>query len=264
MWTDNYRHIRFSLDDGVLTVAFHRPQKLNAVDAALHTEMANLWPDVARDGRVRSVLLTGHGRAFCSGGDIDWFSAMTPDALDLLFDEARQIVLAMLEVPQPIVAAVNGRAMGLGATLALLSDVIYAAEDAVLADTHVLAGIAAGDGGAVIWPWLCGMARAKEYLMTGDPVSAREAERLGLVNHVVGPEDLLSRAAGMARRLAQGHQMAIRATKFVLNKHLRAAANLTLDTSLALERACFGTGAHRDAVAGFQSRRQHAVVETQR
>ncbi|MEO8407169.1 MAG: enoyl-CoA hydratase-related protein, partial [Oxalobacteraceae bacterium] len=231
------------------------PEKLNAVNADVHTEMSWLWKDIASDGSVRAVVLTGTGRAFSAGGDLDWFKNITPAALDRLFAEARNIVIDMLDVPQPIVAAVNGAATGLGATLALLSDIIYASEDAVIADTHVLAGIGAGDGGAVIWPWLCGMARAKEYLMTGDKVHAREAERIGLINHVVAPEALMSSAQKMARRLADGPRLAIRATKLPLNKILRDTANLAFDYSLALEKECFHTADHRECVNAFIEKR---------
>ncbi|MCV0437464.1 MAG: enoyl-CoA hydratase/isomerase family protein [Hydrogenophaga sp.] len=255
MWKSKYKLLAFKQEDGVLTVAFNRPEKLNAINAEVHTELSWLWRDIASDKSVRAVLLTGEGRTFSAGGDIDWFKNMTPNALDTLFVEARSIVFDMLDVPQPIVAAVNGAATGLGATLALLSDVIYASETAIIADTHVLAGIGAGDGGAVIWPWLCGMARAKQYLMTGDKIPAREAERIGLVNQVVAPDELLETAYKMAKRLADGPQLAIRATKLPLNKILRDTANLAFDYSLALEKECFHSPDHRECVSAFIEKR---------
>jgi len=256
MWQSKYKLISFAQNEGVLTVMINRPEKLNAVNAEVHTELSWLWRDVAGDATVRAVVLTGTGRAFSAGGDLDWFKNMTSEALDTLFVEARKIVFDMLDVPQPIIAAVNGAATGLGATIALLSDVIYASEDAVIADTHVLAGIGAGDGGAVIWPWLCGMARAKEYLMTGDKLGAKEAERIGLVNHVVAPGELLSIATKMARRLADGPRLAIRATKLPLNKILRDTANLAFDYSLALEKECFHSADHRECVNAFLEKRK--------
>ena len=136
--------------------------------------------------------MTGKGRAFCAGGDIKWFQDMTPQQLDALFVEARKIIIDMLEVEQPIIAAVNGPATGLGATLALFSDVIFAADNAKIGDPHVRVGVVAGDGGAVIWPWLVGAARAKEFLMTGDIITAAEAERIGLINRVVPADQLIS------------------------------------------------------------------------
>lgn len=256
MWKSRYKLIAFTEEEGVLTVSLNRPEKLNAVNAEVHTELSWLWRDVATDDKVRAVVLTGTGRAFSAGGDLDWFNNMTPAALDTLFTEARSIVFDMLQVSQPIIAAVNGAATGLGATIALLSDIIYASEDAVIADTHVLAGIGAGDGGAVIWPWLCGMARAKEYLMTGDRISASEAERIGLINHVVAPGELLATAQSMARRLAQGPRLAISATKLPMNKILCDTANLVFDYSLALEKECFHSADHRECVNAFLEKRK--------
>lgn len=256
MWTSKYRLITFECDRGLLTVTFNRPEQLNAVNAALHTEMSLLFGDIARDPSVRAVILTGAGRAFCAGGDLDWFRSMTRENLDRLFVEARRIVIDMLEVPQPIIAAVNGPATGLGATLALFCDIVYASENARIADTHVRAGIGAGDGGAVIWPWLVGMAKAKEYLLTGDSLTASEAERIGLVNRVTSPGELLNVATALGRRLSDGPQMAIRATKASLNKLLRETANLTLDTSLALEKECFHSDEHRECVQAFLEKRK--------
>jgi enoyl-CoA hydratase len=255
MWKSNYRAIEFTQDRGLLTVRFNRPDQLNAVNAQLHTEMSQLFGDIARDSAVKAVILTGAGRAFCAGGDLDWFRNMTPEALDLLFVEARRIIVDLLEMPQPIIAAVNGAATGLGATLALFCDIIYASESARIADTHVRAGIGAGDGGAIIWPLLVGMAKAKEYLLTGDSLSAAEAERIGLVNRVIGDDDLMATATAMGRRLADGPQMAIRATKASLNKIVRQVANLNLDTSLALEKECFRSDEHQECVQAFLEKR---------
>src|SRR5882724_1891900 len=198
------------------------------------------------DQETHVVVLTGTGRAFSAGGDIKWFQDMTPPQLEALFIEARKIILDLLEVQQPIVAAVNGPATGLGATLALFSDVIFAADNASIGDPHVRIGVVAGDGGAVIWPWLVGAARAKEFLMTGDIITAAEAERIGLINRVVPQDKLLSTAMELATRLAKGPTKAIRWTKVSVNKILRDTVNLVLDTSLALEKQCFATADHRE------------------
>jgi enoyl-CoA hydratase len=240
----------------VLVVSFNRPESMNAVDARTHTELSWIFADLAQDTEVQAIVLTGAGRAFSAGGDIDWFVHMTQDELDQLFVEARKIIVDMLEVPQPIVAAVNGPAVGLGATLALMSDTIFMDERARIGDPHVLMGIAAGDGGAVIWPWLVGPARAKQYLMTGDLVTAAEAERIGLVNFVKPSEELLPSAMAFAERLANGPTQAIRATKASVNKILRDTANLVLDTSLALEKEGFKTQDHKEGVAAFIEKRQ--------
>lgn len=251
----DYNCFRFHREGGVLTVFFSRPDQLNLVNAALHTELARLFRDIASDSRTRAVILSGDGRAFCAGGDMAWFQQMTRPELDLLFVEARKIINDLLELPQPIIAAVNGPAAGLGATIALMCDVVMAADTAKLSDPHVRIGVGAGDGGAVIWPLLVGVARAKEYLMTGDSVTATEAERIGLINRVVAPEQLLPDALGLARRFAEGPTMAIRATKESVNKVVRERVNLVLDTSLALEKECFHSKDHKEALHAFLEKR---------
>lgn len=251
VWQEKYECIGFKSHGKVLQVSFSRPEQLNAVNARLHTEMSWLFRDISDASDCDVVVMTGDGKAFSAGGDINWFSCITPEEIDNLFLEARRIIVDMLEVPQPIIAAINGPAVGLGATLALFSDITYMGRSAVIADTHVLAGIAAGDGGAAIWPALVGMHRAKEYLLTGQKVDARTAHEIGLVNHVVDDGVLLDSAMAMASRLASGAQMAIRATKASLNKSLRDTVNLNLDTSLALEKACFFSADHRKCIDRF-------------
>lgn len=256
----DYSCFRFERSGGVLTVFFSRPEQLNLVNAALHTELAR-WPaEVAADPQTKAVVLTGEGRAFCAGGDMTWFQKMSRHELDLLFVEARKIVINLLELPQPIVAAVNGPAAGLGATVALMCDVVMAAETARFSDPHVRIGVGAGDGGAVIWPLLVGVARAKEYLMTGDSVTAREAERIGLINRVVAADQLLPAAMELAQRFATGPLMAQRATKESINKILRERVNLILDTSLALEKECFHSADHKEAINAFLEKRQPVFV----
>jgi len=251
-----YRLLKTERAGKVLTVAFNRPEALNAVNADLHREMSTIFADIRADAETEAVVLTGVGRAFSAGGDIKWFKDMTPQQLDALFTEGRKIIIDLLEVEQPIIAAVNGAAVGLGATVALFCDVIIAAENARIGDPHVQVGIVAGDGGAIIWPWLVGPARAKEFLMTGEVVPAKEAERIGLVNRVVPPDQLMAEAMKLATRLANGPTRAIRGTKASVNKLLREAANLVLDTSLAREKETFLTRDHREAVDAFIEKRQ--------
>lgn len=251
-----YQYLKPEREDKILTVAFNRPDSLNAINAELHTELSEIFADIAKDTETEVVVLTGNGRAFCAGGDIKWFQHLTPAQLDALFAEARKIILDMLEVEQPIIAAVNGPATGLGATLALFSDVIIASENARIGDPHVRVGIVAGDGGAIIWPWLVGAARAKEYLMTGDLITAQEAERIGLINRVVAPDKLMPTAMELATRLANGPTKAIRWTKVSVNKILRDTTNLVLDTCLALEKQCFYTEDHKEAINAFVEKRE--------
>jgi len=254
---DYSRYTRLAIErrGKVLIVAFDRPDALNAVDARMHTELSWIFADVAADAETEAVVLTGNGRAFSAGGDIGWFQRMTADELERLFAEGRKIILDLLEVEQPIIAAINGAATGLGATLALFSDVSFAAADAKIGDPHVRVGVVAGDGGAVIWPWLVGAARAKEFLMTGDILPAAEAERIGLVNHVVPSDRVVDEALAFAERLANGPTKAIRWTKVSVNKILRETTNLVLDTSLALERLTFATEDHKEAIDAFVGKR---------
>ena len=181
---------------------------------------------------------------------------MQADQLDALFHEARRIVYAMLAIEQPIIASTRGPVVGLGATIALMSDFVVAAEDTVFADPHVQIGVVAGDGGAAIWPLLCGLGQAKRYLMLGDQVPAREAEQIGLVDWVVPTEQLEAETAQVASKLRRGPQQAIRGTKKALNKHLERAVADTLDLSLAVEKACFHTPDHREAVNAFLEKRR--------
>jgi enoyl-CoA hydratase len=250
----NYETLRFSQSGTVLTVSLNRPQALNAVNAAMHTELSRVFAEIAQDASVDAIVLAGEGRAFCAGGDIEWFLDITPAQVDALFTEARKIIVDLVELPQPIISAVTGPTAGLGATLALFCDVVYAADNAKISDPHVRIGVTAGDGGAVIWPMLVGMARAKEYLMTGDVIDAATAERIGLVNHVVPASEVTAAAQAMAKRLADGSRMAVRTTKASLNKTLREAVNLILDTSLAYEKPCFSDAFHKQAITEFAAK----------
>jgi enoyl-CoA hydratase len=168
---------------------------------------------------------------------------------------AGRLIRNLIEVEQPIIAAVNGHAIGLGATIALFCDTIIASEQAKIGDPHVKVGLVAGDGGAVIWPLLCGLARAKEYLMTGDLMSATEAERIGLINHVVPPDEVMPRAMELAQRLANGPAKAIRWTKMACNKRLRDEVNLALEAGLAAETISMFTEDHKEATRAFVEKR---------
>jgi enoyl-CoA hydratase len=252
----DYRRLALEREGRVLTVTITGTSPLNFIDGVFHTELARVFGEIAQDPDTDAVVLTASGRCFCAGGDIEWFRAMDEAEKDHACSvEGRKIIIDLLELPQPIIAAVHGPAIGLGATLALFCDIVVAAPDAVFADPHVVMGLVAGDGGAVIWPWLIGMNRAKEFLLTGDRVTAGDAERLGLVNRVVA--EPVADAQARARRLAGGWQKAIRGTKASVNKILRDQVNLVLDTSLAIERQCMSSPDHEAAMAAFlESRRK--------
>jgi len=227
-----------------------RTNVLNAVSPDLHADLAEVFRD-ASDTDARVIILTGNGRAFCAGGDVesmqDWDAA---DFEDMLV-EGERIVRDLVNVRQPVIARLNGDAIGLGATLALFCDIVVAAEDANIGDPHVKVGLTAGDGGAVIWPLLTSMSKAKELLMTGEAVSATEAEELGLVNHAVPAEELDETVEELVDKLASGPQPAIRYTKAALNGWLELAMTTSLGKSLALEGLSQQREDHRAAVDAF-------------
>jgi enoyl-CoA hydratase len=252
------RALRVERRGTVLRVTIDHPEsELNAVDELLHEELTLLFGALRRESEARAVLLTGRGRAFSAGGDFRWFPKLRGlEALDALRRDAKQLVWDLLDVEIPIVAALNGHAVGLGASIALLCDVIFMADGATLADPHVRVGIVAGDGGTVIWPLVLGPARAKQYLLTGDPVTAAEAERVGLVNRVVAPEALQDDALAFARRLADGAPLALRYTKLAVNQTLKQAALTAFDVATALEIVTFQSDDHREALAALREKRK--------
>lgn len=246
-----YERFKLARHGRVLTVTISGRSPLNFIDGTLHRELAQIFAELALDEETDAVVLAASGKCFTAGGDIAWFRGMTEADKDAGVKEGRKIILDLLELPQPIIAAVQGPAMGLGATIALFCDIVVAAPKAVFADPHVVLGLVAGDGGAIIWPWLVGMNRAKEFLFTGDRVSAEQAERIGLVNRVVPADELLANAQAQAHRLAGGWQKAIRGTKASVNKVLRDHVNLVLDTSLAIERQCMSSADHEAAMTAL-------------
>ena len=241
----------------VLHVRIDHPRsRLNAVDEVLHRELALLFRELKREETARAVLLTGNGSAFSAGGDFSWFPEFQkPEVLEEVRRDGKQLIDDLLDVELPIVAAVDGPAIGLGASLALLCDVIFASEAARFADPHVRVGIVAGDGGAAIWPLLLGPARAKQYLLTGDAVAATDAEKLGLVNFVCSADQLLAEAQAFAERLAAGAPLAVRYTKLAVNKLVKDAVHTAFDTSMALELVTFRSEDHQEALAAIEAKR---------
>ena len=234
---ERYETMKFDISDsGVLTVTFLRADKLNAIDADFHRELSTVFADIGMDRRVRAVVLTGSGRAFCAGGDLEWIAGETAVTRETTFFEAKKIVDDLLNVPQPVIAAVNGAAAGYGFTMALMSDFSIVAEDARLSDPHVAIGLVAGDGGAMMWPILVGMARAKRYLLTGDPVKGRVAADWGLVTEACPVDEVLPRAMELAERMAASPSAAIQGTKKALNAILHMLSSLTLDLGFQAER----------------------------
>lgn len=245
-------------DGPVRIITLNRPDKFNAVNPGIHRGLATVWRQLANDREAGAAVLTGAGSAFCAGGDMDWFGeiAVDMDERDLVMAEAKEVVTEMIRCPVPVVAAVNGPAVGLGCSIAVLCDIVLIAEKAFFADPHVSIGLVAGDGGAVSWPMLIGMLRAKEYLLTGDKIPAVEAERLGLANRVVAGDALMTEALALAHRLAEQPRKALRATKLAMNAYFERAFAGVLDYALAAEAECFTSQEHADRVARFKQGRK--------
>jgi enoyl-CoA hydratase len=242
--------------EGVLRVTISEPARLNAVDMTGHRELSEIWREADRDDKVRAVVVTGEGRAFSAGGDLSMIEEMTRDHATRMrvFAEARDIVYNVLNCSTPIVSAIQGPAVGAGLAVALLADISVAGRTAKIIDGHTRLGVAAGDHAAIIWPLLCGMAKAKYHLLLCEPVSGEEAERIGLVSRCVDDAELHEVALEVAVRLAGGSQSAIRWTKYALNNWLRMAGP-TFDTSLALEFLGFGGPDVREGIAAFRDKR---------
>jgi enoyl-CoA hydratase len=255
----DFQFIRFDhQDDGVLLVTLNRPEVMNATNNRMHWELTQLWSLVNEDRDVKVVVVTGAGdRAFSAGGDLEMVEEManSQEATLRVMKEASDIVYNMLACDKPIISAINGTAVGAGLAVALLADVSVMAEDAKITDGHVRLGVSAGDHAAIVWPLLCGMTKAKYYLMTADFVDGREAERIGLVTFCAPRAEVLNKALGIAAKLACGSQTAIRATKKSLNNWMRTAGPI-FDNSLALEMLCFMGSDVKEGLAALRGKRQ--------
>jgi enoyl-CoA hydratase len=249
--------IRAERDGDVLTVTIDHPRSaMNAVDATLHRELAELFAMLKLEGDARAIVLTGAGRAFSAGGDMSWFPSLrAPDRLHELRRESKQIIWDLLDVEVPIVCALNGPAVGLGASIALLCDVIVMADSAVIRDPHVQVGLVAGDGGAAIWPLLLGPLAAKRHLLLGEPLTSAEALRIGVAAEVCGAEDVPARARAWADRIAAQPPLAVQGTKIAVNAQVKQALLTSFDLSTALELGCFVSADHAEAVDAFVEKR---------
>ncbi|MGI5291105.1 enoyl-CoA hydratase/isomerase family protein [Nonomuraea polychroma] len=222
--------------DGVLRITISEPARLNSVDMTGHRELAEIWRDADRDDSVRAIVVRGEGQAFSAGGDLSMIEEMMRDHATRLrvFTEARDIVYNVLNCAKPVVSAIQGPAVGAGLAVALLADISVAGRTARIIDGHTRLGVAAGDHAAIVWPLLCGLAKAKYHLLLCEPVTGEQAERMGLVSLCVDDDQVHDKAMEIAVRLAAGSQEAIRLTKYSLNNWLRLAGP-TFDASLAME-----------------------------
>ncbi|MGY1897331.1 enoyl-CoA hydratase/isomerase family protein [Nocardia gipuzkoensis] len=240
----------------VRIVVIDRPDELNAVNAELHRALAQVWRQLAADREARVVILTGSGRAFSAGGDLDWITSFLDDAVarDESIREGAQIIEEMLRFPLPVIAAVNGAAMGLGASLAVLCDVVLMSDRAYLADPHVAVGLVAGDGGAAFWPLLTPILRTREFLYTGDRIDAATAVEVGLASRVVAADELLVEARKLAVRLAALPPEALRGTKRVVNMYLSQALGGPMQAGFAAEVVTMQSPEHRDRLLALRQR----------
>lgn len=255
---EDYEAIAFARRGKVLTATLNLPDQLNCIAGRLHTELANLFTDVAADPETDVLILTGAGRAFSAGGDLAHIERVRqdPHLFAESIREAKRIVFSALDCDKPIICKMNGDAVGLGATVALFTDIIFAADTARIGDPHVKIGLVAGDGGAIIWPQLIGYARAKHYLLTGELIPAPEAAAMGLINFAVPADELDAKVDAYADKMAAGATKSIRWSKVTMNIGLKQLAHAMMDTGMAYEAMASATSDHAEAIASMREKRK--------
>jgi len=255
------RRVLVERNGHIATVILNRPDQLNPVDHLMHVQLADTLLELSADLDIRAIILTGAGRAFSAGGDLKAMAARfgTDAGRDHALKvpaNARRLIHAIFDVETPIIGAINGDAMGLGATIAVCCDVSVIAEDAKFGDTHVRVGLVAGDGGAVVWPLLIGANRAKDFLMRGKVIDGVEAERLGIINYVAPKDEVLAKAQEIAADIASLPPLAVRWSKASVNKGVRAQLNEVFDLSIAYEALTMLSADHGEAAKAFLERRK--------
>ena len=251
-----YQHLLVHKQDSIALLTMNRPAVYNATNGRLHYELGHIWLDIAEDPEVRVAVITGAGQAFSAGGDLEMIESFLgdPGAIASTMKEASDLVYNIINLEKPVISAINGIAVGAGLAVALMADISIASETARFTDGHMRLGVGAGDHSVIIWPLLCGMARAKRYLLTADFLDAQEAERIGLVSMVVPHDQLMPTAMEMARKLASGPQPAIRWTKRALNQWLRVMGP-AFDYSLATEMMSFFGSDVREGLQALREKR---------
>jgi len=254
---ENYETLEMARDGFILTVSFNRPEVRNATNPRMHQELRRIFREISTDEQTRVVILTGKGNSFSAGGDLGSLQRSLDDHgrwMESML-EARDILIGLTDLDRPVIAKINGHAIGLGTTLALMCDITVAKDTAILADTHVKVGLTAGDGGAIIWPMLIGFARAKKHLLTGEPITGTDAAAIGLITEAVPAERLDARVAEIAQVLAALPAIALRTTKKAINMSLRQQLDAQLEAHLGYETMSHLSADHREAVTAFIAKR---------
>lgn len=249
--------IAMTREGRLLRMTLNRPDAMNAINLELHDDLAEALWFAQGDAGSDLIVLTGAGRAFSAGGDLDHIAknAANPHLFDHEARMAKRIVSTLLDIDKPVICRMNGHAVGLGASLALLCDIVFAAQGAKIGDPHVGLGLVAGDGGAVIWAQRIGLARAKEYLLTGDLLTAEKAAEIGLINHCVPKEELDAAVDAFCQKLLNGAMGAIRATKVLTNLELKRIATAVMDAGIAYESVSVRSADHLEGIAALRERR---------
>jgi enoyl-CoA hydratase len=250
-----FDEFKVAKEGNVAIVTINQPESLNAFSVKLHKQTEEIFHELAYEDDVNAIVLTGAGKAFSAGGNIKGMQKGEFASLNRL-EEVIRLVLNLLKIKQPVIAALNGHAIGLGATIALFCDIVVASKQAKIGDPHVNVGLVAGDGGCIIWPLLIGMNRAKEMLLTGKLLKAEEAYAIGLINYCVSPDEVMPKALEIAHSLADGPAKAIQWTKMALNARLVQDVNLILPLSATLENLSKITEDHKEATAAFVEKRK--------
>lgn len=257
-----YQELEITQDGPIVTVTLNRPEVRNVINGRMHDEFATIFTDLDLDDSCELVILTGAGGYFCGGGDLNWVLSQNRDlpSSSRAGRMGRRIQNSLLDLEKPVIAKVRGPAIGLGCSLALYCDFVYATPEAVFADPHVSVGLVAGDGGSLLWPQLIGYARARRYLLTGDPIRGGEAADIGLITEAVPEEDLDAVVASMAARLINGAKYSIRWTKAAINAGLKVTGNAVIDRAGAFENLAQMTDDNRIAAEAFLAKERPQFV----
>lgn len=258
-----YKRLLLTLENRVLTITLNRPDELNATDPLMHTEISNVFHEISGEPGIDVVVLTGAGKAFSAGGGYESMQEAidNPIRFDRMATEAKRIVFSMLDCQKPIIAKVNGHAIGFGCTLALYADIVFMNEKAKIGDPHVNIGYVAGDGGAAIWAQRIGYTKAKEYLFTGELLTGRQAEEIGLINHAVPLEGLDAAVQACVDKLAAQPPKALQWTKITMNVGMKQMVHPVLEAGMAYEYLSVRTDSHREAVAALREKRKPEFKE---